>query len=157
MQVSCIVPRLFWSQKDIQPYELNDPSLGKKVLVASFRSEFKNGIVNRIEKAFKDEPVYMKFIGIGKIKQEDASNYTVVVLINTCIAWSMDRHIKSFLKRHPKEQGKIIILTTSGDGNWLPNMKGRNFDAISSASKKVNIEVIADKIISRMQSKLEDF
>ena len=154
MQINCSVPHLLWPQKDIQPNELNEPSLGKKVLVASRSSEFKDATVNRIGEAFKDEPVYIKFIGIQQLKEEDGDNYAAVVLINKCMSWDMDRHVKAFLKRH-KDQSHIIVLTTSGDGDWSPKMEGRNFDAISSASQKDNIDVIADKIITKVHLLLQ--
>ena len=72
MQVSCFsVPHLFWPQKDIQPTELNEPSLGKKVLVDSRSSEFKDAVVKKIGEAFKDEPIYVKFIGLEQLEKED--------------------------------------------------------------------------------------
>ena len=155
MQVSCFsVPHLFWPQKDIQPNELNEPSLEKKVLVVSRSSEFKNAIVGRIGETFRDEPVYMKFIGLEQLEKEDGTNYATVVLINTCMSWDMDRNVKGFLKRH-KEQSNMIVLTTSGGGDWLPKMKGRNFDAISSASQEDKIDEITDKIITKIRLLLQ--
>jgi len=46
----------------------------------------------------------------------------------------------------------MIVLTTSGDGDWLPKMEGRNFDAISSASEQANIEKVAGQIIEKINS-----
>jgi len=155
MQVSCFsVPHLFWPQKDIQPTELNEPSLGKKVLVDSRSSEFKDAVVKKIGEAFKDEPIYVKFIGLEQLEKEDGANYAAVVLINKCMSWDMDRNVNAFLKRY-KEQSNIIVLTTSGDGGWLPKMKGRNFDAISSASQEDKIDEIADEIISKVRLLLQ--
>jgi len=71
------------------------------------------------------------------------------------MSWDMDRNVNAFLKRH-KEQSNIIVLTTSGDGGWLPKMKGRNFDAISSASQEDKIDGISDEIISKVRLLLQE-
>lgn len=145
-QLHCSVPHRVLPHKDIQPGELNEPSLDKKVLVAARSSEFKQAIVEKIRAAFQDRPVYIKFIGLGEIDQEKAEHYHAIVMINTCMSWDMDRSVHGFLDRY-KDHRNMIVLTTSGDGNWLPKMKGRNFDAISGASKKTKIEEVAGQII----------
>jgi len=151
IQIACVsVPHLIWPQKDIQPSELNKPSLEKRILVASRSSEFKDTVVNKIRGDFQNESVYMKFIGLEQLEKEDGTNYAAIVMINTCMSWDMDRNVKSFLKRH-NDQSNMIVLTTSGDGDWLPKMKEQNFDAISSASKEDNVDVIADKIVNKIR------
>ena len=75
-------------------------------------------------------------------------------MINTCMSWDMDRNVKAFLKKH-KNQGNMIILTTSGDGKWLPKMKDQNFDAISAASEKNKVDEVANTIITRVKSLIE--
>jgi hypothetical protein len=49
----------------------------------------------------------------------------------------------------------MIVLTTSGDGDWLPKMEGRNFDAISSASKQANVDAVAGTIIAKVERLLQ--
>lgn len=144
------VPHLFWPQKDIKPVELNKNS-SKKVLVASRSSEFKDALLNKIKEYFKDEPVYIKFIGLEGLKKEKGEEYNAVVMLNTCMSWDMDRNVKGFLKRH-RDQRNMIVLTTSGDGNWKPKMKGQNFDAISAASRKENIDQVAETIITKIKA-----
>jgi hypothetical protein len=150
-QVYCSVPHRILPQKDMPSSELNKPTLDKKVLVASRYSEFKEAIIEKLREAFKDQPVYIKFIGLGDLEQEDAKRYNAVVMINKCMAWQMDRNVIGFVKRY-KDQGNMIVLTTSGDGNWLPKMEGRNFDAISSASKQANVDKVAGQIIDKVNS-----
>ncbi|MBN1996677.1 hypothetical protein JW935_03930 [candidate division KSB1 bacterium] len=57
--------------KDIPSSELNEPTLNKKVPVASRSSEFKQAVNAKLRDAFKDWPVYVKFIGLGNLKNED--------------------------------------------------------------------------------------
>ena len=63
-------------------------------------------------------------------------------------------HVEAFFGRH-RDQSKMIVLTTSGDGGWLPDTEGRNFDAISSASQEDKVDVIADEIIAKIRSLLQ--
>lgn len=155
MQTSCFVPRYIWPQGDIQIDELNDPVLEKKVLVASRSSEFKDAVVAEVKEAFSSEPVYMKFVGIDQLKKENAEDYSAVVIISTCIAWKLDRHVNRFLNDHD-DQSNMIVLTTSGDGDWLPKKDGRNFDAISSASKDDKTSEVAETIVLKVRSLLEE-
>ena len=154
VQVNCAVPRLFWPQDNISSNELNESTLSKKVLVAAHSSKFKDAVVFRIEEALAPEPVYMKFIGIDELEEEDGAGYTAVILINTCVAWGMDRHVEGFLNRH-EDQGHMVVLTTSGDGDWLPDMKGRDFDAVSSASEENWADTVAREIVGKTRLLLE--
>lgn len=150
----CSVPHRVLPHKDIQPSELNQSTLDKKVLVASRSSEFKQAIVDKIREAFQEKAVYVKFIGLGEIEKEKAEHYDAIVMINTCMSWDMDRSVHGFLDRY-KDHNNMIVLTTSGDGNWLPKMKGRNFDAISSASKMANVDEVAGNIIMKIGRLIE--
>ena len=154
MQLGCSAPHLFWPQEDIKSYELKASSLEKRVLVASRSSEFKDAIVDHIRDAFKDEPVYLKFIGINQLNKEDGSNYAALVLINTTMSWGMDLDVKAFLNRH-QDHKHMIVLTTSGDGGWLPKLEGRNYDAISSASRRADVDAVAGTITTKVQRLLQ--
>ena len=120
------VPHFFWPKKDIETSELNQAFLEDKVLIASRSSEFKNAIIEKIEEAMKNDSVYVKFTGLKKLRDED----------------------------HQKGKNNIVILTTSGGGDWLPKMKYQSFDAIASASEKDNVDSVAKEIIDKIRSKL---
>jgi hypothetical protein len=153
--VFCAAPRYFWPQDDVTSYETGDPSWEKSVLIASRSSDFKQAVLKRAVNSFIDEPVFMKIIGVDQLKKEHAEDYSAVVLINTCIAWGMDRRVNKFLNRL-EDQSNIIVLTTSGDGEWVPKMKDRNFDAVSAASEEANIDETAEKIVSKVRALLFD-
>ena len=153
-QVYCSVPHRVLPQKDMPASELNEPTLDKKVLVASRYSEFKEAVIGKLSKTFKDQPVYIKFIGLGSLEKEDAKQYNAVVMINKCMAWQMDRNVIGFLNRY-EDQGNMIVLTTSGDGNWLPKTEGQNFDAISAASKKADVDKVTNQIVEKVNSLIE--
>lgn len=150
---SCAVPRMMWPQENIQALELNSSKLEKRVLVAARSSEFKDAVVEKIRDSFMGMSVYVKFIGIDDLEKEKAESYTAVILVSTCIAGGFDRHIEAFIGR-TSDQRNIVILTTAGDANWKPDKKSRNYDAITTASIKTDVDKVADEIISKVRSLL---
>ena len=149
---SCTVPQYIWPQKDIGFNEINQPDLEKKVLIASRKSEFKSEIVQRIENAFQNRIVYIKFVGIEDLEYEDANQYSAVVLLNTAMGWKADRKVRSFLVRFGK-LNNIIVLTTSDTSDVSAYTGGdRQIDAITSASTKDETEDVANNIINKINN-----
>ena len=143
-------PHYFWPKKDIETSELNQPSLEKRILVASRSSKFKIAIIEKIKEEFENDSVYFKFTGLKKIKGEDTDFYNTVVLINTCMAGGMDPIAKRFVKQYKDK--RIIVLTTSGDGGWLPKIKDQSFDAVATASEKDKTDSVAKEIIDKIRT-----
>ncbi len=85
------------------------------MLVASRYSEFKESLIGKLREAFKEQPVYIKFIGLEDLGKEDAKKYNAVVMINKCMAWQMDRNVIGFLEQY-EDHSNMIVLTTSGEG-----------------------------------------
>jgi hypothetical protein len=145
------LPQLLWPQRDIDSFSVNRPTLAKKVLIVSRDSDFKRALVDKIKDVFKGESVYVKCTGLTKLKNEDASAFGAIVIINTCMAWDWDRNVHAFLKA--KQDAKnVIVLTTSGSGKWMPKKIPPGVDAIASASEK--IDVVAADIVGRIRSLL---
>jgi hypothetical protein len=97
MVYGCAATRTIWPQKDVGFHEINQADLDKRLLIASPDSEFKRAVVKTIATAFQDQAVYVKIIGIAALPLEDANHYSAVVLINTCMGWTIDRTVKQFL------------------------------------------------------------
>ena len=89
-----------------------------------------------------------------QLKKENTGDYGVIVLINTCMAWDWDRNVRSFLKSR-KDVHNIIVLTTSGSGDWVPNKKKWNIDAVASASVKTNTDGVAGEMVLKIKQILE--
>jgi hypothetical protein len=147
-------PQLFWPQKDMDSSSVNQPSLAKKILVASRDSDYKRALVEKIKEGLKGDSVYIKCIGLGRLKFEDASSYRAIVLINTCMAWDWDRNIHKFLKGK-KNAANVIVLTTSGSGKWMPKRNPAGVDAIASASEKTGVATVAADIVQKAGALLE--
>ncbi len=151
--LSCSVPRLFWPQSDIDAYEKIYGAADKSLLVASRSSDFKDALVKRIEKAFEHESITIRFVGLQRLKYEDADAFDAVVIMNTCIAWGMDPQVDGYLNKY-RGASNIIVLTTSGDGNWLPGKHNREFDAVASASEMARVDEVADRIVQKVRALL---
>ena len=96
-------------------HEVGEEVFGTRILLASRDSDFKVEIARRIGEALRDEPVYVKFIGIKQLANEAGSDYTAIILMTRCTSWSMDPEAKVFLEKNP-ELSNIVLLITSGDG-----------------------------------------
>ena len=55
---------------------------------------------------------------------------------------------------HQQTTGNIILLTTSGEGDWLPDKEGYEFDAMSGASVKSNINDVAQDLMIKIRSRV---
>lgn len=149
----CAVPQRLWPQKDLPRSETLGTTKGHVVLVASRSSEFKMELVQKLHDALSSAGMTQKTVGVDDLKKSNAAHYDAVVVINTCIAWGLDHDVQVFLDRQ-KKYANIILVTTSGDGGWLPEKSGRDFDAISSASKMTTVDAVARDVMARINSRL---
>ncbi len=146
-------PQYFWPQKDIAAREVNSSDLRNKILIASRQSAFKEAVVKRIENHYRGKDVYVKIIGLGQLDRRSDSTFSAVVLVNTCLAWDMDRNVKRYLKAHPRRSG-LVIVTTSGDGRWAPKQPDA-FDAIACASADSRVDEVTTSVLSSLEKHLE--
>lgn len=151
----CASPQQFWPQKDIIGSETAIPDGGQAVLIASRDSDFKKLLVAELHEQLVAAGVAQKTIGVEGLAQVDSADFSAVVVINTCLAWGLDHDVQTFLDRQ-KTDAKVIVLTTSGDGTWLPDKGDKDFDAISAASKITTLDVVVRDIMASIHSRLED-
>jgi hypothetical protein len=147
------VPQRFWPQEDIPASGPSGTSATVGVLIASRNSEYKKLLVADLQQRLSAAGIQQKTVGVEDLKKVDARSYAAVVVINTCLAWGLDHDVEVFLDRQ-EATANIILLTTSGDGSWLPAKRGRDFDAISGASVTTNANAVAGDLMARIQSRL---
>ncbi|MEW6669164.1 MAG: hypothetical protein AB1512_28465 [Thermodesulfobacteriota bacterium] len=149
----CALPQLLAPQKDLRSSETIGPKDGRVVLVASRSSEFKRTLVDKLAEALLSAGMAQKTVGVGDLKEIDTSDYDMIVVISTCLGWELDRDVESFLSGKER-QANIILVTTSASGAWVPDRGGRDFDAVSSASKMTTLDGVVRDVIARIQSRL---
>jgi hypothetical protein len=149
----CSAPQRFWPQEDIIGSETTAPDGKQIILIASRSSEFKKLLVAKLHEQLAENGFVQKTIGVGGLPQVDAADYAAVVVINSCLAWGLDNDVQTFLDRQKTDEN-IIVLTTSGKGAWVPDKAGRDFDAISAASKGTSVDTVARDVMASIQSRL---
>jgi len=132
-------------------YEVGKEVFGTRILLASLESDFKIEVAWRIGEALRDEPVYVKFIGLKQLSNENGSDYTAIILMTRCTSWAMDPETKAFLEKNPELSG-IIVVITSGDGSWKPDMEEKMFDAVTSASVITHADNVAEEILEKVSA-----
>ncbi len=150
----CSAPHYIWPQKDMSVYEINRATDEKRVLIASRDSDFKRALVEEIVSAYESKPVYVKIIGIEALENEDANGYSAVLLINTCMGWTVDVEVSRFLDHHGAVES-IIVVTTSAGGDVPPENENWAIDAISSASALDRVHPLANELIGKIDRLIE--
>ena len=150
----CAVPRVLWPQKDLPHTESLGKPGGPIVLMASRDSEFKRALVREIGDALVSKGINQRTIGVDDLNGIESSDYDVVVVISSCIAWGLEKDVQVFLKRQ-ENNSHIILVATSGDGGWLPNTLDKDVDAISSASTLTTVNAVARNVMTQISSRLQ--
>ncbi|MGC9365373.1 MAG: hypothetical protein ACP5FZ_12510 [Fidelibacterota bacterium] len=145
------IPRLIWRENDVPPVR---PESAATILIASRQSAFKVAVIENVAEYYKMRGVAVKVVGLEALALENPADYQAVVLINTCMAWNLDPAVLSFLKQH-SAAGNLIVLTTSGDGDWLPKNRTGQYDAISAASEMADVRETAANLIQKIDPKIK--
>ena len=152
MQLGCALPQHLWPQEDIAPSQVKGPAAAQRVLIASRSSEFKNALVDKLKSALQSGGASIDVVGIAQLQAVRGEDYAVMILVGTCIAWGLAPDIRAFLDRQTRQED-MIVVTTSGDGTWLPEKKDRGFDAVAAASTMVSVDSVANDVITRIRSR----
>ena len=142
--------KFHYSMDVAESFEVNTPELKHKVLIATQGSEFKNAVVVGIVDHLKKRHAYIKVIDIAALPQVNEDKWNAVVVIHTWENWKPQVDAKVYLE-HVKDLSKVIVLTTSGDGDY----KIEGVNAITSASVMTDIPARTLYIKKRLDSILE--
>ena len=142
---SCVIPRTLWPQKDV----VEQSSSNARILIASRSSEFKDAVVNKTALLLQNDSIPVRIVGLNSLDTIKVDGYKAILLVNTCVAWDLDRNINTFLEK-VGTTNNIIIFTTAGDSLWSPPKDNHAYDAITSASimslSDVRAAMLAGKI-----------
>lgn len=101
------------------------------MIIASDSSEFKDSIRNRIIQQYQNEG-NIEIVNIKRLKDIDPTDYDVVLIIDTCLAWSgFNPALNSFLEDN-QSKDNVVLFMSAGDPDWTYSYQG--VDAITSAS-----------------------
>lgn len=133
-----------------ESFEVNTPELKHRVLIATQGSDFKDAVVAGIVDHLKQRHAYIKVIDIAALPQVNEDKWNAVVVIHTWENWKPQVDAKVYLE-HVKNLSKVIVLTTSGEGDY----KIEGVNAITSASVMADIPARILDIKNRLNSILD--
>lgn len=136
-----------YSMEPARPYEVNQPTLEKKILIATQGSKYKNSIVSMLVNTLRPYPIYMKIIDVSDLNNITEDKWTVIILLHTWENWEPQQDVQQFLESS-QNLDKIIVLATSGSGDLM--IEG--IDGITSASTLTDIPRDLENIMSRIEA-----
>ncbi|SFR66583.1 hypothetical protein [Maribacter stanieri] len=139
-----------YSMDVVTPYNINSPTLDKKLLIATQGSDFKDKVTSDIVDHFKSDSVYIEVVDVESLNDIDPNNFNALVIIHTWENWKPPLSVQSFIDKYGNESNKIIVFTTSGDGD--NTMEG--VDAIAGESKLSEAPLFINRIIDRLNKLL---
>ncbi|MBC8766747.1 hypothetical protein MWU78_14280 [Arenibacter sp. F26102] len=142
---------MLWYQNEYamdiaEEYEVNSPMENSKLLIATQGSTFKNTITTAIVEYYKSESIYIKIIDVSALADVNPTNYNALLIIHTWEMWKPPASIKSFMDRTVDDRGKMVVLTTSGEGTY----KMEGIDAITGESILDETPLYVGKIINEL-------
>ena len=117
------------------------------LLIAGDASEFKDRLRTRIISHYRNRS-NIDVINIKQLKQVRALDYDVVLIMDTCLAWTdFNPSLKAFVE--DLEGGKnVVLFMTAGNPDWTFSYK--DIDAITSASRIENEDTVFAEIVKRI-------
>ena len=135
-----------YAMKTASSYEVNAPSEDRKLLIATQGSAFKNTVTQGLVDYYKQDSIYIKIIDIADLSKIHAEDFSALVILHTWENWKPPASVKSFMQENEAQKKKMVIFTTSGEGNY----KMENVDALTGESIIEEAPVVVDKIITKL-------
>jgi hypothetical protein len=121
------------------------------MLIAGDSSDFKDVVRQMIIDKYRPT-CSIEVVNISRINNLDAGAYDVVVIMDTCMAWSgFNTSLKAFLDPE-KNRKKTVLAMTAGNQDWQYSYQG--VDAITSASVIDKTENYFARIDTKIQTVL---
>ncbi len=106
-----------YSMDTVIPFEVNNPNLETKVLIASQGSKFKDSLVQGVLRHYEKDTIYFKVIDVYTLFTVNIDKWDALLIINSWEYGSPPRNVKKFIKNYPDRLDKLIILSTVGSSN----------------------------------------
>lgn len=147
---------IYWmanKQGVIESFDVGDPQLAQRVLIASQGSDFKNALVESLTAHLQEQKVFIKVIDVTGLGAVNEDEYEAVVLIHTVEQWKLHPDVKAYLDR-TKDLDKIVLVSTSGSGDW--KTKDYDVETVTSASKTEEFSTLIPLILERLDAILSE-
>ena len=139
--------KITYSMAAVTEQRINDPSLSKRLLIATQGSTFKDSLTSGIVSRYTADSVFIQILDISQLPDIALDRYQAVVLVHTWENWKPPVVVDSFVRQLlPHEKRKLVVLTTSGKGDF----KMESIDAITGESRMEEIPKNLDAIIAKL-------
>ncbi len=136
--------------RPVERLEIGDVvNCGRKVLIATQQSAFKESIVTQVTDALKEDACYIRVVDVAELEAESPEEYNAVIIANTCIAWRLNRAVSDFLKEFEAREKVFLITTADGEDCGKPPA---GVDAVTAASKTGRSSEIAQEIVEKVRA-----
>lgn len=147
---------LFWYKKNeaveaSQTSKFNSSQSVQKLLIAKHASPFKDAITAKLVVHYQVVPIIVEVIDIADLVNADAGDFDVILILHRWEAGAPPAVVQEFMAKNSKLKNKIVVLTTS----WNGQEKMKNVDAITGASMFENEPVVTNKIIKSIDRQLK--
>ncbi len=136
-----------YAMKTATSYEVNALSEDRKLLIATQGSAFKNTVAQGLVEYYKQDSIYMKIIDVADLEKVHPEDFSALVILHTWENWKPPASVKSFVQENKAQTNKMVIFTTSGEGNY----KMENVDALTGESIIEEAPVVVEKIITKLK------
>ncbi|MFC1504271.1 hypothetical protein ACFL6D_02530 [Spirochaetota bacterium] len=140
---------LIYRQGVIEPFEVNNPNLQTKVLIASQGRDFKRELVKKLTERIGAKNIYIKVIDVTTLSSVKPEEWNAIILINTIQWYALQKDVDIFLTS-AKSVDNIVMLATSGEEDMKPRKKYR-IDTITSASKMDDVDKKLNEILGKLK------
>ncbi len=86
---------------------------------------------------------------VSGLKNVDTEDWREVIIINSVMMDKMNSDVRDFISR-PGELNNVLVMATSGGGDFRP--AGLAVDAITTASRKSNLDLLSGLIVDWAES-----
>lgn len=140
-----------YSMDTVIPFEVNDPNLKTRILIASQGSRFKDSLVKRVLKHYEKDTIYFKVIDVYTVFTVPIDRWDAIIIINSWEYGSPPRNVKKYIKKYPDKVDKLIIVSTVGSSH----ITLKDVDVISGESIIEKLPDYASIVVSRLNSILQ--
>lgn len=139
-----------YSMEIAESFEVNDPAMEEKLLIATQGSEFKDLLVLEIVEIIKERPIYIKVMDVTELAGVDEDDWNGILIVHTWEKWEPQPDALAFIRKAKKLED---IYTVSTSGNGAEVIFG--VDGISCASEVSRISKITVEITDWLEKRFK--
>lgn len=139
-----------FSLAKVESFEINNPALKSKLLIACTEGNFPEKIGHGILDHYKNN-YNLSLVDISDLNKINPENYEGIFLIHTWEKWNPPPDIVEFMDLSKKFNDKTVIMATSSGGSSQTD----DVDGISGGKESESIQFYVKEAIAKMNLVLD--